>query len=132
MANVVDIQILEDGPRNSIFKVSIFMDTSLVSQTIVDITTMSPVPTSVRIDHIDYAVTDGIEAELFWHATANKFIMPLAGRGRVNYQDYGGIQNNAGAGKNGNIDLTCVGATPSAATPQTVMLTLWMVKNGVQ
>ena len=58
MANVVSTQILEDGERNAVVKITGVLDTSNVSATtIVDPANYSPVPTQFRIDQIDYSLS---------------------------------------------------------------------------
>ena len=57
MANVVNTQVLLDGKRNTVIKITGVLDTSNVSSTtIVDPANFTPVPTGFRIDHIDYSI----------------------------------------------------------------------------
>jgi hypothetical protein len=131
MANSVAIQVIEDGARNSIVKITGVLDTSDVAlQTGVDLTTLNqggsgPTPTLARIDHIDYSISDQLEIQLQWHATTNVIIMPLAGRGRMSFWNFGGLQNNSGAGRNGNIDFKTTGWTSGT---QVFSLILELVK----
>ena len=129
MANSVTTQILEDGARNAIVKITGVLDTSNVSvTTYIDPANFSPVPTQFRIDHIDYSVSDQLEVQLQWNATSNVTIMPLAGRGKLSFWNFGGLQNNAGAGKSGKIDLLTTGWTSGT---QVFSLVLELVKQGV-
>lgn len=112
----INIQIIEEGPRNAIVKVTGVLGANLTSTTVIDVTTLNqggtgPTPTAVRVDHIDYSIGDQLEVEIDWHATTNVPMLPLAGRGRMSFWNFGGLQNNAGAGKNGNIDITVTGWT---------------------
>ena len=117
MANVVTTQIIEDGERNAIVKVTGTLDTAdLAGQVIVDCSQLTqggtaPRPNQVRVDHIDYSISDPLELQLFWDATVPQPLLPLAGRGRMSFWNFGGLQNNAGAGKTGNITLTTTGGT---------------------
>ena len=117
MANATTVQILVDGPRNAVVKFTGTLDTSNLSQTLcVDITTLTQggtqtKPNAVCIHHVDYSITDQLELQLTWDATAQQMIMPLAGRGRMSFKDFGGIQNNAGSGKTGSINVTTTGWT---------------------
>jgi hypothetical protein len=120
MANAFSTQILSDGPRNAIIKITGILDTSNLSSTVaVDLTTLSPIvpgtnvtkPAAVAIHHIDYSISDQLEVQLAWDATTATIIMPLAGRGRLMFKDFGGLQNNAGAGKTGNITILTTGWT---------------------
>lgn len=100
----------------------------MVETSVIDLSTLVPVPTQLRIDHIDYSVSDQLELRLRWDATTPVDIMPLAGRGRMSFWNFGGLQNNAGAGKTGKILLSTVGY---ASGIQVFSLILEMAKQGV-
>ena len=131
MANAYATQILVDGPRNAIVKITGILDTSNQALTLaVDLTTLTQggtqlKPSAVCIHHIDYSITDQLEVQLSWDATAQVVIMPLAGRGRMSFKDFGGLQNNAGAGKTGNINILTTGWTSGT---QVFTVVLEMVK----
>jgi hypothetical protein len=134
MANAFTTQIISDGPRNAIVKLTGILDTSnLSSTTAIDMATLSPIvpgtsatkPAQVAIHHIDYSISDQLEVQLSWDATTPVVIMPLAGRGRLMFKDFGGLQNNAGAGKTGNITVQTTGW---ASGTQVFSLVLEMVK----
>jgi hypothetical protein len=131
MANAYATQILVDGPRNAIVKITGILDTSNQALTLaVDLTTLTQggtqlKPSAVCIHHIDYSLTDQLEVQLSWDATAQAVIMPLAGRGRMSFKDFGGLQNNAGAGKTGNINILTTGWTSGT---QVFTVVLEMVK----
>jgi hypothetical protein len=84
-------------------------------------------PTQVRIDHIDYSISDQLEVQLFWNATTPALILPLAGRGRMSFFNFGGLQNDAGTGKDGAIQLKTTGWTSGT---QVFSVILEMVKQG--
>jgi len=129
MANVITIQTLVDGAQNTVVKVTGALDTSNMSSTaIVDPATLVPVPTQLRIDDIEFAISDQLELRLQWDAAAPVDIVPLAGRGEMHFIDIGGLQNNAGAGKNGKILLSTVGW---ASGVQVFSLILKLRKQGV-
>jgi hypothetical protein len=117
MANAYTTQIIVDGPRNAIVKITGVLDTSNQAQTLaVDVSTLTQggtqlKPNGVCIHYIDYSITDQLEVQLSWDATAQVVIMPLAGRGRMSFKDFGGLQNNAGAGKTGSINILTTGWT---------------------
>lgn len=130
MANVVTIQTIEEGPRNAIIKLTGVLDTSdeaLNNKVIV--LNLNPIATQVRIDHIDYSISGALEAQLYWDATTPQIILPLAGRGKMSFWNFGGLQNNAGAGKTGNIALLTTGWSVGV---QTYSIILELVKQGVQ
>ena len=131
MANAYTTQIIVDGPRNAIVKITGILDTSNQAQTLaVDLSTLTQgstqlKPSAVCIHYIDYSITDQLEVQLSWDATAQQVIMPLAGRGRMSFKDFGGLQNNAGAGKTGNINILTTGWTSGT---QVFTVVLEMVK----
>jgi hypothetical protein len=115
MANSTNIQILIDGPRNAVVKITGILDTSnLALSTFVDLTTLTqggtaPAPTRVRVDHIDYSIGDQLEVQLFWDATTDVAMLPIAGRGKMSFWNFGGLQDNSGAGRTGNILIQTTG-----------------------
>lgn len=128
MANSLTTQILIDGPRNAVVKVTATLDTSdLALTTIVDPASFYDTPPQFRLMHIDYAMTDGIEAQLQWQGTPNSIMMPLAGRGRMSFVDFGGLTDNATT-PTGRIQLLTTGY-PST-TIQVLTLVLEMAKLG--
>lgn len=129
MANVVAVQTLIDGPRNVVMKLTGLLDTSNESATLkVDVSTLGQTPTAVRIDKINYSISDQLNVQLYWDATTDLLIVPLAGRGEINAKQFGGLQNNAGAGKTGDIWLATTGW---ASGTQSYEIILEMVKQGV-
>jgi hypothetical protein len=133
MANSVTTQILEEGQRNVIIKIAGVLDTSdyalttAVSMASLNQAGIGATPTQVRIDHIDYSVSDQLEIQLWWDATADVIIMPLAGRGRMSFWNFGGLTNNAGAGKTGDILIRTTGWTSGT---QVFSVVLECVKQG--
>ena len=133
MANSFTTQILEEGQRNAIVKLTAVLDTSdLALTTAIDVTTLNQAgigftPAQVRIDHIDYSISDQLEVQLLWGATTDVVILPLAGRGRLMFWNFGGLTNNAGAGKTGNIKIKTTGW---ASGTQVFSVVLEMVKQG--
>ena len=96
MSNQVYTQTLVDGARNAVVKITGVLDTSDVSATVVvDPASFIPTPTAFRIDHIDYSIADPLEVRLQWDGTSDVDILPLAGRGRMSFWNFGGLQDNA-------------------------------------
>lgn len=127
MANSVLTQILIDGPRNAVVKVTAVLDTSDIAlQTIVDPVSFYDTPPQFRVMHVDYAMTDPLEAQLQWQGTPNTVMMPLAGRGRMSFVDFGGLTDNATT-PTGRIQLLTTGYTSGI---QILTLVLEMVKLG--
>lgn len=132
MANSVTTQIIVDGPRNSVIKVVGILDTSDVSATaIVDPASLSYMDdtnqqraSQVRIDRIIYTVEEGLDVRLEWDATSPVYIIDLVKAGHQELKDFGGYQNNAGAGKTGKILLATEGFTAGKVMEFTVTLHL--------
>lgn len=129
MANSIVTQIITDGPRNATVKVTGVLDTSDAATTlIVNPALFVPIPLAFRIYHLDYSMTDQLEIQIFWKATTDLLIMPIAGRGRMSFVDFGGLTNTAGAGKTGGIDLKTTGWSFGT---QVFSLVLELVKEGL-
>ena len=127
MANTVTTQTLLDGPRNLVILLTGLLDTSDEARTIkVDVSTYDPAPTKVRVDEIQYSITDGLGVILDWDATTDVRFAALTGTGELEVCEYGGIQNNAGAGVTGDIYLTTV-AWGSGTKTYTLLLKMTKV-----
>lgn len=133
MANSFTTQILHDGARNSVIKLVGLLDTSdLALTTAVDVSTLTcsgtrPAPSQVRIDTLEYEVGDQLSVQLLWDATTDEVAVALAGRGEYYGKKFAGLQNNADAGKTGNILIKTTGW---AAGVQVFTLVLELVKQG--
>ena len=129
MANVFTTQIVEDGARNVFIKAIGVLDTSNLATTdLVDPAALNPVPTQLRLDEIAYSVADQLGLQILWDATADVIALALAGRGNINFKYHGGLQNNAGAGKTGKLQVLTTGWTSGI---QNFTLDLRLVKQGV-
>jgi hypothetical protein len=128
MANQLNTQILMDGARNAVVKITGVLDTSNVSSTVVvDPASFSPLPTRFRIDHLDYSISDPLEVRLQWDAATPVDILPIAGRGRMSFHNFGGLQNNA-TSPTGKINLLTTGYSTGTLVFSVV---LELVKQGV-
>jgi hypothetical protein len=135
MANSYTLQTLEDGPRNVVIKIDGVLDTSDLSSTlVVDPSLLSDYDingvkaSQLRINRIVYDVEDLLDVQLYWDASTPVRIWNLVGRGKVDAWRYGGISNNAGAGKTGKITMTTQGWSIGAVLSFTIILEL--VKQG--
>ena len=114
MANLYSAQKILDGDRNIEIKVVGVLDSSnLTNEVVVEIDTLNPTrppTTQVSIAEIEYSIQDGLVVYLYWEATANKLIAPLTGRGifpvAIGLTE---LQNDAGAGKTGDVLLSTAG-----------------------
>jgi len=97
------IQVLVDGPRHVVIK----YEGTLTSTDAGVYTIVNPVNLSdfdingvkanrLRINKINYDVEDLLTVNILWKgASANTVFWNFAGRGKVEAQHYGGINNNA-------------------------------------
>lgn len=90
-------QILVDGARNAVVKV--------IGGGTITIANLVGSPTDVRINKVIYDI-GATAASVAWKATVDEVALALSGYGTMCFKDFGGLQNNAGAGKNGNIVVT--------------------------
>jgi hypothetical protein len=128
MADVVATQILFQGDKQVIMKFTNASDgTGESAVTKVDVSTLTSYQgkpcVAVQIDRI-YGLTHGMEVRLLWGATANVTIMtvPQNVMQTMDFNDFGGLDNNAGTGKTGNILFTTLDA--SAGDAYTIILVM--------
>jgi hypothetical protein len=112
MADAVTTQVIHDGARNAVIKLTNLSDgTGEAAVLKVDVSTLFGTPTGVRIKKIHYDVS-GMVVTLLWDATSDVRIIDLGSNcGEMDYSDFGGLTNNSGAGKTGDILLTTTGHT---------------------
>lgn len=140
MANSTSLQTLSDGQRNVVIKFEGVLDTSDLGSTVVidpallaDIDGNGTKATRLRIDKITYNIEDLLTVNLFWDATTPVRIEELAGRGKQEFKDIGGIKNSAGtyassgvftgnAGFTGKITATTQGWSASAVLSFSVII----------
>ena len=132
MANVTDYQVTEEGPRNAVVKLTGYLDTSNVSELpAIDITQLFKnndtrmVLTGLRVDLIEWSISQGLEINLAWASANPQQIYLLAGRGRINSTNYGGfVPDVTRAQYNGDINLTSVGYVPGTVANFTIVVEL--------
>ena len=127
MADAVTSQTLFDGDKHVVMKFTNISDgTGESAVKKVDVSALNAdingnTCTSVAIEKIWWQCI-GMKVRLFFDATSDAFIIEL-GENQSGYHDYsefGGIKNNAGSGKTGDIDFTTVGH--SSADTYTIIL----------
>lgn len=126
MANTVTSHTLIDGDRNLVMLFTGLLDTSNESRVVkVDVSTFVPAATKVKINKIQWIVSSQLTVILDWDATTPVRFLTLVGYDELCAKDFGGLQNNAGAGITGDIYLTTVGW---ASGSQAYSIILEMVK----
>ena len=127
MADAVTSQTLFDGDKHVVMKFTNISDgTGESAVKKVDVSALESdiygnTCSSVAIEKIWWQCI-GMKVRMFFDATSDKFIIEL-GENQSGYHDYsefGGIKNNAGSGKTGDVDFTTVGH--SSADTYTIIL----------
>jgi hypothetical protein len=127
MADAVTSQTLFDGDKHVVMKFTNISDgTGESAVKKVDVSALNSdiygnTCSSVAIEKIWWQCI-GMKVRMFFDATSDAFIIEL-GENQSGYHDYsefGGISNNAGSGKTGDIDFTTVGH--SSADTYTIIL----------
>ena len=129
MAEAVTSQTRADGPKYAVMKFTNISDgTGESAVTKVDVSALASSAdgdacSGVVIERIWWQCI-GMKVQILWDATSDQFCIELGENqsGNHDYTIFGGLTNNAGAGKTGDIQFTTVGAT--AADTYTVILYL--------
>lgn len=85
------IDMTRDGHKNVVYIVSGEVKKDTMSH-VTSVESLSPKPQSLRLDNIIYAVEDGLKAFLRLQGTGH--VIPLEGRGRLLFEDMGGLIGN--------------------------------------
>ena len=131
MADAVTSQTIIDGERNCIMKFTNVSDgTGESAVAKVDVSALAANSrgvscSEVRVMRISHSVV-GMSVQLFLNATSNVLLMELAesSNGHMDFKDFGGLSNNAGSGKNGDILFT----TKGHSSGDTYSIVLEMIK----
>lgn len=113
MADAVTSQILVDGAKNVVMKFTNLSDgTGEAAVTKVDVSALQGAPTEVRIDKI-WSCVSGMAVSILWDADTDvpAFIIGQDTSGEFDFRCFGGLKNNSGAGKTGDIKFTTLGHT---------------------
>lgn len=131
MADAVTSQIIFDGTRTAVMKFTNISDGTGESAVLkVDVSALSSYQgqtcTGVNIVNLD-AITVGMGVDLLWDASTDVVCYTVGADQFVSFDfnRFGGLSNNAGAGKTGDLLFTTVGA--SSGDRYTIVLE--MVKN---
>lgn len=118
MADAVTSQTILDGERLFIAKFTNFSDGTGETGVIkIDVSTLNPnsfglACNGVKLNKI-YGTTHGMEVQILWDATTDVFAwqIPQNSNYLMDFSSFGGIPNNAGAGKTGDVLFTTRDAT---------------------
>jgi len=132
MADSVTSQTLLDGERLAIMKFTNISDgTGETAVTKVNVSTLTAsnsgkACTGVTVTKIT-SVCHGMEVRMYWDASTDVpfFLSTINTNYENDFSNFGGITNNAGTGKNGNI----VFSTVDASSGDTYTVVLEMVKS---
>ena len=119
MANTVASQTLLDGERMAIMKFTFQCDGSGNESKVlkVDVSALNPSASGktcngVAIQKI-HASTHGLEVEIYWDATTDIlcWALPQNSQYTFDFSSFGGLTNNAGSGKTGDVLFSTLDAT---------------------
>jgi len=117
MADAVTSQIIFDGTRTAVMKFTNISDGTGESAVLkVDVSALTGFQgktcTGVNIVTLD-AMTVGMGVDILWDATTDVICYTIGADQFVSFDfaRFGGITNNAGSGKTGDLMFTTVGAT---------------------
>ena len=131
MADAVTSQTIIDGERNCVMKFTNVSDgTGESAVAKVDVSALAANAagvscSEVRVMRISHAIV-GMSVQVFLDASSNVLLMELAesSNGHMDFKDFGGLPNNAGSGKDGDILFT----TKGHSSGDTYSIVLEMVK----
>lgn len=113
MADAVASNVLLDGTRYYVVNLTNVSDGTGESAVVkVDVSAIGGAPSEVVLESVQWNCTGAMRFELYWDATANAlaFAPPADSEGRRCWEAVGGLKNNAGSGKTGDLLLSTVGA----------------------
>ena len=132
MADAVASQTLLDGERMAIMKFTNLSDGTGESKVLkVDVSTLTSSASGKACDGVTitkiHASTHGLEVQIYWDATTDVFCwcVPQNSTYTMDFEKFGGLTNNAGAGKTGDVLFS----TADASAGDFYTIVLEMVKS---
>ena len=132
MADAVATQTIFDGERMAIQKFTNISDGTGENKVLkVDVSALLPNNLGIACDAVTitkiHASTHGMEVLMYWDATTDVLIysIPQNSQYTFDFEKFGGLTNNAGAGKTGDILFS----TQDASNGDAYTITLEMVKH---
>ena len=132
MAFTSNTQVLRDGYRNYVIRLTgecVSGDADVAPTVLVDVTTLNPPCTALRVDRVKYSLPNGspLDVQLWWQATTNVLFSGMSGGDDGDYWNFGGLTNNAAPGATGNIMWGTSGATSTEPAPAGTVLTFAVI-----
>ena len=131
MADVVTSQTLLDGERLAIMKFTNISDgTGETAVTKVNVSTLAKSASGLACTAVSIlkitSICHGLEVRMYWDADTDVpfFLSTINTNFQNDFSSFGGVTNNAGTGKNGNI----VFSTSDASSGDTYTVVLEMAK----
>jgi len=132
MADAVASQTLLDGERMAIMKFTNLSDGTGESKVLkVDVSTLTSSASGKTCDGVTitkiHASTHGLEVQIYWDATTDVFCwsVPQNSTYTMDFEKFGGLTNNAGAGVTGDVLFS----TADASAGDFYTIVLEMVKS---
>jgi hypothetical protein len=111
MADAVTSQKLVDGAEHCVYVLTNLSDGTGESAVLkVDVSALNGAPSEVKIASVNYSCW-GMSVSLLWDATTDVRALVLQGDGTLDFGHIGGLPNNSGTGKTGDLLLTTTGHT---------------------
>lgn len=133
MPNQLDKQVIEEGPRNAVVRLTGVLQSNDVtagqlSVLLSDFQNNDAAAgrlVGLRVDAVMYSMGVQIDALLAWRANTPQNILPLSRAGKIGVSGDGGLQPDLNrSGADGGIDLTTSGFPPGTTQNFTVVLRL--------
>lgn len=131
MANLIDVDVEEEGPRNAFVKVVGILDTSDVTLSSIIALNMflnndtRMTLTGLRVDQVDYSSGPDLVTIVEWASTTPQLIASFIQSGKLDMRPWGGdVPNQQAAGYDGSINVRTRGYVPGKVETFTIGLKL--------
>lgn len=105
MPSEVKSRVVYDGQKNTVVLVTGVLSKSNVTPELVfDLSKLEKPPSFIRLDGVTFSIEEKLQCMLWWEGKEDDLILPLAGRGKLEF--YGGLHSPRMEGYTGNIVLS--------------------------
>jgi len=142
MANSYNTQVLRDGYRNYVVRVTGEIQgvattggTDIANTMLINVANLNPPCKAIRVDRVKYSLPNGspLDVQLLWDATTPELFWGMDSGDSGDFWNFGGLTNNAPPGWTGNILFATSGAAAcTSATLYTFAVIVECVKQGVE